>query len=306
MKSNAIIRIIIWGIVLVLLVGILTAFVVKGQYPSIATEPVYTVPMDIAEATPVTALPHNEKLVLAGESIDSIEIEWIAGDILILPENVENITVSESGAADEAYAMVWSMDGRTLKLSFCEEKHLYRFGISFGSDIHSKDLYISVPLDWNCRSLEIDAASSTVEIHGMTIGQIDLDSASGTIRVENCDILDMDIDTASGDVIFSGTLNTLDFDAASANFIGEFRSTPSRLDIDSLSGKLDISLPEDCGYSLSMDGMSKTFHSDFQGTENHNGIHTYGDGRCRIKVDGMSCDVNIRKYESKIQETQAP
>lgn len=300
MKSNAILRIIIWSIILVLLVGVLVSFLTRDQYlNNHAVETVYTVPMDIPEeslsvATPVQALPSEEKLVVAGNNVDKIEIDWVAGDILILPKDVEEITISESDVREEKYAMVWHMDERTLELSFCEEGFLSGFGISFGADV-TKDLYIYVPMDWDCRSLEIDAASATVEISNMTIGKLDLDGAEGIVRLNNCNIRDLDVDTASGDVVFSGTLDTLDFDAASANFTGEFYNTPSRIDMDSMDGKLDITLPEDCGYSLSMDGMSKTFRSDFQGTENRNGIHTYGDGRCRIKVDGMSCEVAIRK-----------
>lgn len=320
MKSNAIIRIVIWSIVLVFLVGVLVAFVAEERYLSDYTisaspmpteavaflEPEAGDPVEtVAVATPVKSLPNEETLVVDGRNIDGIEIEWAAGDITILPKDVEEITISESDVKDEKYAMRWHMDDRTLEIDFCEEDLMSGFGISFGADIH-KDLYIYVPMDWDCRSLEIDAASATVEISDMTIGQLDLDGADGIVRLDNCDIRDLDIDTASGDVIFSGTLDTLDFDAASASFTGEFYNTPSRIDMDSMDGNLDIALPEDCGFALSMDGMDKSFHSGFYGTENRNGIHTYGDGRCRIKVDGMSCDVTIRKGESKpVEETEA-
>lgn len=312
MKSNAIVRIVIWSIVLVFLVVVLVAFVADELYLNdytveaspMATE--VTIPLEtIAVATPVKPLPNEEKLVVDGRSIDGIEIEWAAGDITIQPKDVQEITISESDVVDEKYAMRWHVDDRKLEISFCEEYLMSGLGIRFGADV-SKDLYIYVPMDWNCRSLEIDAADATLEISDMTIGELDLDGASGICRLNNCEIRDLDIDTASGDVIFSGTLDTLDFDAASANFTGEFYSTPSRLDMDSMDGKLDIALPEDCGYALSMDGMSKTFRSDFQGSENRNGIYTYGDGRCRIKVDGMNCEVTIRMRERQpVMETEA-
>ena len=303
MKSNAIIRIVIWSIVLVLLVGILLAFLTEEAYLNdytFATSPLASeaaVPTEnVVSATPVKPLPNEKKLVIDGGSIDGIEIEWVAGDIILVPKDVEEITISESDVKDEKYAMRYHVDDRKLEISYCEERLMSGLGISLGADIR-KDLFIYVPMDWECRSLEIDAADATVEISDMRIGELDLDGASGICRLNNCDIRDLDIDTASGDVIFSGTLDTLDFDAASANFTGDFFSTPSHIDMDSVSGKLDIRLPEDCGYALSMDGMSKTFRSDFQGTENRNGIHTYGDGRCRIRIDGMSCEVTIRKGE---------
>lgn len=301
MKANAIIRIVIWSFVLVLLAGILFTLLMEERYLSdytISTSPLVSeaaVPMEtFVEATPAKTLPNNERILVGAGSIDGIEIEWAAGDITILPRDIEEITISESNVSNEKYAMVWQVDERKLEISFCEKGLISGFGISLGADIR-KDLYIYVPLDWNCRSLEIDAASATVEISNMTIGKLDLDGAEGIVRLNNCNIRDLDVDTASGDIFFSGIMDTLDFDAASANFTGEFQNTPNRIDMDSMSGTLDISLPEDCGYSLSMDGMSKTFRSDFQGTENRNGIHTYGDGRCRIKVDGMNCEVTIHK-----------
>lgn len=302
MKSNAIVRIVIWSIVLFFLVGILAAFVTEELYLNEYT--IESVPMDIAEETPVKHLPNEDKLVVDGGSVDALEIEWAAGDITIMPGDVQEITISESDVANEKYALVWKMEDRKLEIQFSGED-LHGFGTRFAEDF-SKDLYITVPMDWNCRSIEIDAASATAEIRNMTIGTMDLDGASGIVRLENCSIRDLDIDTASGDVIFSGTLDTMDFDAASASFTGEFFNTPSRIDMDSMDGKLDITLPEDCGYALSMDGMSKSLQSHFQHTENHNGIYTYGDGRCRIKVDGMSCNVMIRKGESSIRETEAP
>ena len=312
MKTNAIIRIVIWSIVLVFLVGVLVAFVAEERYLNdytaatspmvseifVPLEPEAAVPSEtVVGETPVSVLPNEEKLTLDPKTIDEIEIEWVAGDILILPRDVSEITVTESDVSDERYSMVWKTQNRKLEIKFCEESWKSGLGIHLTDDL-SKDLYIYVPQDWQCRSLEIDAASATVEMRNMTIGEMDLDGASGTCNLENCSIRDLDIDTASGDVIFSGTLDTLDFDAASASFVGEFYETPSRIDIDSMSGKLDISFPENCGYTLSMDGMSSRFSSEFQGTTMKNNAHVYGDGRCRIDVDGMNCDVNIRKGDA--------
>ena len=193
--------------------------------------------------------------------------------------------------------MMWQVNGKKLEVIFCEESLISGLGISFGSEL-SKDLYIEVPKDWTCDSLEIDAASATLEMHNMTIREMDFDGASGTCDFQNCHIGNLDIDTASGDVYYLGTLDILDFDAASASFIGDLQNTPSRIDMDGMSGKLDIALPEDCGFTVTMDGMSSRLTSDFYGTSMKNGSHVYGDGRCRINVDGMSSDVTIRKLET--------
>lgn len=304
MKTNAIVRIVIWSIVLVALVTVMAALIADELYLSSYT-PVETVSMDIIEATPVNTLPNEDRLLLNPDSIKEIEIEWVSGDILVMAKDVNQITISESDVTAAKYSMVWQVRGNKLEIDFCEESLTSGFGISFGSDIPTKDLYIYVPLDWAGTSLEIDAASTNVELHNISLNEMDFDGASGTCNFVDCHIQDLDIDTASGDVNYTGTLDTLDFDSASASFIGELQNTPSRIDMDGMSGCLDIALPEDCGYTLSMDGMSSSFRSDFQGTAMKNGSHVYGDGRCRINVDGMSCDVTIRKLETILTATAA-
>lgn len=305
MKRNAIIRIITWCLVLVVLMGVLCNVLYRDRLRYMGSATVETaIPVKLEE-TPVQMLSNEEELSIPASSIREIEIEWAAGDIVIMTKDVDSITVSESDVTDPKYSMVWNTKGETLEICFCEEMVGSALGIDFGGDI-SKDLYIYVPQDWACDSLEIDAAAANVEMQNLTIGELDFDGASGTCDLQNCNIQDLDIDTASGDVYYQGSLNTLDFDAASASFIGDLQNTPSRIDMDGMSGCLDIALPEDCGYTLSMDGLSSRLSSDFEGTSMKNGSHVFGDGRCHINVDGMSCDVTLRKLETIVAPTVDP
>ena len=304
MKTNAIIRIVIWSIVLAALIGVLVFFLAGTPFSRSTSIEATAVPIELEE-TPVHILPNEETLTFP-EAITDIEISWVAGDILIMAKDVAEITVSESDVTDHQYSLVWQVRNGKLEIDFCEDTLTSGIGISFGKETASKDLYIYVPMDWNGNSIEIDAAATNVEMQGLILREMDFDGASGTCDFVNCQIGDLDIDTASGDVTFSGTLDTLDFDAASASFIGELSNVPSRIDMDGMSGSLDITLPEDCGYTLTMDGMSSSFHSDFQETQTKNKSHIYGDGRCRINVDGMSCDVTIRKAAAVAPTEETP
>ena len=69
-------------------------------------------------------------------------------------------------------------------------------------------MYIYVPRDWMCDSLEIDAASATVEINDLTIRELDFDGASGTCNLENCIITDLDIDAL--DVVLANASGIVD------------------------------------------------------------------------------------------------
>lgn len=231
-------------------------------------------------------------------SVSELEIEWVAGDILIQPGISDQITVKEDGISDDRYAMVLRHQGDKLKIIFCEEGLGNFIGFSSGSELE-KDLTITVPKDWICESLRIECASATVEVNDMTIREVDFDGASGACEFENCTVGEIDIDTASGDIRFVGSLDILDCDAASASVYAVLSNVPSRLDMDTMSGDLDITLPEDAGFALAMDSASSDFESDFE-TTMKNGNYVCGDGRCRINVDALSGDVTIRKGESTV------
>ena len=303
MKTNAIIRIIVWSLVLLILINILGGFLIRGFY--LDNYSIFS-PKSGAHPTEETFAPdvplsNEEILSIDPASIRELEIEWAAGDILIQTDDVEQITIQESDVDDEKHTMVYSINRQKLTVRYRKEPVRVGIGASINAEI-SKDLYITVPNDWNCENLEIDAAAASVKMNNMTIREVDFDGASGTFTINNCNIRALDIDTASADVHFSGTLDTLDFDAASASFIAVLYNTPNRMDMDGMSGSLDLTLPEDCGYSVTMDGISSHFSTDFKETTFRNDAHIYGNGSCRIDVDGMSCDVIIRKATSGCTE----
>ena len=303
MKNNAIVRIVIWSIVLVALVGIMAL----GLFPWLIQDAFFAADSSEKTLIPVrredstaqseAPTPLEKMYTFPADEISELEIEWVAGNITIYPTDRTEITISEAGVSQEKYKMTWTNRNGQLKIAFCDDSIFSGIGTGIHGDL-TKDLYIYVPHGWVCSSLELEVASADLKMRNMTVHELDIDGASGTCDIRDCSIRTMDIDTASGDVTFSGSLDALDFDAASAGFTGKFQNTPSRIDMDSMSGSLDISLPEDCGYTVTLNGMNSRFSSDFDGTSVVNGSHVYGDGRCHINMDGMNCDVTIRKQET--------
>ncbi len=289
MKANAIVRIVLFSLAIIILAAILLGvlafnlFVVDGK--------IRYDHMEAVEA-PVAIIEQGE----ISAQIRNIEIEWAAGSITIQPdEKVQSIHVTEYCPSDSDYEMVMKQSGQTLDIRFCKDSlKLSSFGTTV-EDIR-KDLIIVVPVDWVCNSIEIDAAATDVDIHDLRINELDFDGASGNLILDNCSIVELDIDTASGDVEFTGTLNDLDFDAASAKFTGEFFQVPNHLNLDAMSGDLDIILPEHCWFTCELDTMSGSFNTDFATTQ-ENGIHVHGnkDNACHIKISALSGDVRILK-----------
>lgn len=299
MKTNAIVRIVLFSLTIVVLVGILLSGM--GLFTNLRnTERVYT-----GEEIPTDALSAAAAVDASG--IRKLNIEWVAGDITIeSKEGIDQIQFSESAVENSKYAMHYKVSGSKLAIQFSRE-NITGFGINLGTEV-IKDLTVWVPMDWVLQELQLEVASADVEVRNLTIDSIDFDGASGTCDFTNCIVGDLDMDTASGDVTFSGELNTLDFDAASASFFGLLNNCPHQIDMDAMSGDLELALPSDCGFTVSMDGLSSSFHSDYPTTYT-NGNQVYGDGRCRIDVDGMSCDVYISQNTAAPQtvpQTTAP
>ena len=369
MKSNAIIRIVIWSVVILVLLAVLIAGlgsnlftlfhgstdtvyhstnVAASESPSgqsdtpiaersvsvVSQASVYTMPntqsasvgalnvgdnvvIDRSEevggdswihiTSPVDGWVNAECLKLNGvnqagsvgsadpAAIREIKIEWISGSVTIEPGDVQEITFLESGNGTDKYEMVWKQSGDELVIQYSKDSGIAGFGLHFGDG--SKDLTVTVPRGWVCDSLELDTASTDLTVRDMIIREMEIDSASGTAKFENCTVSSLDVDTASGDVTFSGSLNELDFEAASASFTGVLENVPDQVKMDSMSGDLTLTLPEGAGFTVSLDAMSSDFSSDFP-TVKKNKSYVCGDGHCKIDVDAMSGDVSILKQSA--------
>lgn len=286
MKTNAIIRIVLFSLTIIILLGILTTALLAHQY---TFDPRFDYHHEFSPTEPVQQITTENVTA----DIRNIEIEWVAGIITLqADQNATYISIIEHSSSDSEHKMVCKQSGQTLKIQFSEESFEFpSFGVN--ADIR-KDLVITVPADWECNSLEIDAAAAQVIMNGPSIHEFDFDGASGSCSMINCDITNIDIDTASGDIDFSGTLDTLDCDAASANCSIEVFNIPSSIKMDGASGDLELILPTNTGFTCNMDTMSGTFETDFE-TGVHDGAYIHGDGACQIKVSAMSGDVSILK-----------
>lgn len=288
MKRNAIIRIVLYSLALVILLGIL------GVGLGAKLLAVDYLESDITEdSIPLVSGEDMVSTVVDVSQIRELEIDWAAGSIRIIPDELASqITVTESKTANEKYQMRCFVKENTLHIEFCEA----RIGIH-DTDI-SKDLLITVPADWQCEKLDIDAAAASVEVRDLKIISADIDAASGICWFSNCAVNDLDVDTASGDVTFIGKLNTLDVDAMSANcHLVITDGQPLSIDVDSMSGDLLLEFPDDLGFAVNMDALSSSLDCDFE-TVLKNGMHCHGDGGCRINLSALSGDVTIRKHSA--------
>ena len=279
MKRNAIFRMILFGFLTVVLVGILISGIALKQY----------------QVTGVVVRESADVLAVGGYSspakeVDRLKIAWAAGKIVIVPTDRDDITVTEELLGGDK-TMVLKKDGSTLYVEYCEDN----ISLSFGSNNNlKKNLYISVPQDWDCKELEIDAASATVQVEHLTIEEVESSTASGAHTFTNCQVEKLKMETVSGNLDFTGSLDKLDFNGVSAQANLVLSNQPKSIQLESVSGDLNLTLPESCGFTVDKDTVSGRVSSELPTTE-QNGKIVYADGHCEIEVEGVSASVHIRK-----------
>ena len=313
MKHNAILRIILWSVVIVLLLGILGSVLLgsaafqmyKSSSVSVTqimeTEKVNNiqppdettrVPKNTEASVPAQVNTQDDVTTVPAAGIRELEIEWVSGNILIQSGDVAEIQISESGVTDADYVMQVRQKEEKLSIAFTQGTQSF-LGLGIHGEL-SKDLTVVVPASWACEDLEIDVASAKVEIQGLTIRDLEFNGASGECNFTDCTVDSLDVNTASGDVYFTGSLRDFDCEAASASVYAKLSNVPEEMDLETMSGLMDITLPEDAGFTVSMESMKASFSSEFDTTTQGN-RYVCGNGRCKISVESMSGEVILRK-----------
>lgn len=275
MKGKAIARIVLFSMIALVLLCVLLA----GLGLSSFAKPV--------SSQIVSVQSTGEEHEFAPGEVSSIFISWASGDIDIQPADQDTVTVSEERSGGSS--MVVRHLGSTLEIEAGESK--WRLGVGKSTQ---KDLSIRVPRDWLCQSLEISAAAADIRVDGLTITSVALNTASVNCVFTDCAVEKMQMNTASSDLDYSGVLKRLELKGASADCNLRLSDAPAAIGMNTASGDLNLTLPDNCGFTLNRSSLSGAFQSDFATTTENDRI-VCGDGACQITFSSFSGDINIRK-----------
>ena len=297
MKTNAIVRIILFSILALVLVGILAMSIMgylgfrafAGVADTVssyeqAVDPVSGEAMPAPEGSSVG----SHSAAAKAEGIRELEIKWLSGDVTIEAGNVEEIQFSET-ASDRP--MHWYVQEDTLTIQFWEGKWPI-VGPVPGK--YRKDLKVVVPREWAAEEISIEAVEADVELRNLVAEELEFDGVSGKFQAENCRIGEVDMDTVSGNIVYGGTLMELDVDGVSADCTLNLTNVPREIQMDGVSGDLELTLPADAGLDVKVESASGKLTTDFAGTQSGKSFYC-GDGACRVTVDGVSGSVRIYK-----------
>jgi len=264
MKTIRVVTIISWVVISLVLLGLVGWFVtgtVFGIRPAwIDRNLPFRVGIGGLESLtgPFGVVTRTDNIYVEG--IDSISIDWIAGDIALRPYDGDVIQLTERAQrtlhADEMFFA--DISGSTLEIRFLNPAIRERIGL-----MPPKQLEVLIPtsLAENLRQLNVGSISGRVEIDGLSmdglsVTAVDVGTTSGDIALSNLVSKDIAANSTSGRItVNSATADNMSLDSTSGAIeVTETRS--DELELDTLSGSITVF--ESSARSLEIDSTSGT------------------------------------------------
>jgi len=217
--------------------------------------------------------------------LTSINIDWVAGHVTVLPYDGNEIMVTESAQRqlrdNERFAV--STSGDTLVIRFTERPQ---------RRMPAKQLEVLVPreLGENMTLLKIDTVSGGVSANEIGAERLSVESVSGSVNISG-DFARADFSSVSGALIFnnaaprsrvdvdstSGAINlTGNFDNVDVNNVsGSIAITssvvPGTLSVNTVSGSTTVTIPNEGTITVSHSSVSGRFSSEIPVTMQSSG-----------------------------------
>lgn len=291
MKRNAIARIIIWSLVAVLL----TSLLVVG----ISSSPSSFFSGDWSLGT-IGVTYKNSALYNVGggtvtDEFHSIKVNWTNGKINIEAYDGEDTVISETEVAEEENKLRWRVEDGVLKIQ--QMAAGMRFGLK---KTPKKTLTVKIPSNVaeGLKAVTSDSVSAEVTITDISASdKIEIDTVSGGANLKNIKTEKLDIDTVSGSIKAAGEFTELESDSVSGDVTVSSATPLKKLDCDSTSGNIRLTIPKDSGFTLKADTVSGDISCGLPTVSESKNRRVCGDGSADFETDTVSGDLIITSAE---------
>lgn len=280
-KTGAIIRIICFSFLALLLTGILIAGIMKKDFSfdfNLFNFGFFS-SNNYENADKYTA--GNIEITPTEEGLKDLNINWIDGNVKVIPYDGTTISVSETAhgtISKEDSVHTYYHDG-ILDIQY-SQSNTWSFGIS--NRATSKQLEVRIPLALctNLQTIETSLVSANAEISDIT--------ANSLIT-----------ETVSGEITYTGEINLVDCESVSGNISISSAATPKEISTDTVSGDVTLGIPDSSQFEAELDSVSGNIRCDFDTTssslEDNSGSLTCGNGNDgSYEFDSVSGDVTIQ------------
>ena len=214
------------------------------------------------------------------DSIQELSIDWAAGLVELQSGSGEELRYTVSGST--SVPTVFRQEGGKLTIQYSASDHLL-FGVG-----ERKNLTVTIPDGWIGEKVSITSVSAPVQLDGMEANELDIETVSGGIHAVNLRLGEADLQTVSGEISFTGAARDLKTETISGTCTAEITEVPQSIQMDSVSGNLNVTLPEAAGFQLNWDTVSGKIQADQALTMEKEGQYRSGNGKCQIRAETVS------------------
>ena len=192
---------------------------------------------------------------VSGE-VRELDVSWLSGSVTVELTDGDAVTLREEPQPESSDArMRWKLkDG---KLTVYSQKS----GLTIPT--RAKQLTVGIP------------ASRAAKLQKLSLGELSADTTSGSLTLD-------------------GAFETIDFDTTSGALHLTTSILPQDISCDTVSGGVMLTLPENGGFSATLDSVSGDLTVDGFAGSLHRDEFVYGQGGPAYEFDSVSGDVHIR------------
>lgn len=162
------------------------------------------------------------------------------------------------------------------------------------------DLTVTLPADMEGKKMVFNTVSGEIDIPaGFEAEMIDVNSTSGDVQADEIRCVEFESGNVSGTVDLTGYVTeSIRIESVSGDTELMLFSETKRIDVNSVSGSIEVFLPKDAEFRFDYDTVSGDFRCDFpvyaQGSKNDKSGYTSEDAEMEMELGTVSGDLNIR------------
>jgi DUF4097 and DUF4098 domain-containing protein YvlB len=268
-KSIALSAIIVWSIVAILFTGIFI-------YLLVGRSSMFSLMSKRFDTETII-----EKKTLDSSDIHSLDIDWYAGQIQILPSTGQDIIITQSSYY-QVDPFQSSIQGDILEIHQTDSGfYIFPF-----SRFHSSNITIEVPT--------------------MYLETLQLSLTSGSCNGNDLAAEHLYVSITSGRLTLNGRFQNITSELTSGNISIETNTPPDNLSVEMTSGDMALTIPDNDGFQVKLDKTSGRFQSDFDFMVNpdQEDIYIYKSKSTRqYSVDMTSGHFELRKLKTTHSNT---
>jgi len=230
------------------------------------------------------------------DQLKEIYIHSVSSDVSVFSTDEEDIKIyfyGRSALKSEKTLpkLITNLEGSKLKIEIKYPKIIF-----YNANV-VLDVYI--PQDYT-GNINIDAVSADVDISNLDINNFQCKTVSGDLKIKSLGSDNLTLKTTSGEVNIMDFTGNLEADSVSGDINARYRIFDNNIDVKTISGKVEIDLPQNAEFYLKTNTVSGEVVARFPITiisfNKMNQLEgTVGTGDNSIIIDTVSGDIYINK-----------